>query len=195
MRRVASYGFDHGSKNSQQWFHERESLVGQAASANRVIRLKSVPGDYLKVTSGLGEASPIDIVVAPVTNEGSANGVIELGFMRDMEERDSEFMALVADNIGASVQAAIARERLHEALIETRKINEEMQVQQEELRVANEELQQQATALEESQSTLSAQKAELEQTNDPLSYHAELLNQKNDALNLAHVRSNNGRRT
>jgi len=187
LRRVASYGFDRQHEQTGQTFRAAEGLVGQAAQENRLLLIRDVPDDYLKVVSGLGNGKPVNVAVLPFIHEGHPNGVLELGFMRRVEQRDLEFLRLIAANLGASVGAALYRRRLQEALTETQQLNEELQAQQEELRTANEELEEQSRVLEESQTNLENQKAELEQTNERLAEQAQALDQKNIALNAAQV--------
>jgi CheY-like chemotaxis protein/CHASE3 domain sensor protein len=185
LRRVASYAFSRESEALEQGIDHGEGLVGQAALSHRLIHLENVPETYLRVASGLGTGTPLALVLVPTENDGLVNGVLELGFMHPVAERDLEFLKLIAGNIGASVEAALYRERLQDVLAETQQLNEEMQVQQEELRTTNEELEEQTTALEVSRSTLSHQKAELELINEQLSSQARTLDQKNEALNTA----------
>ena len=185
LRRVATYGFDRESEQRAQVFGKHETLVGQAASENRMLTLDNVPGDYVRIASGLGSGAPRYLVVAPFANEGVVNGVIEIGFLHKARRRDGEFLELAGEGIGAAVAAAQYRQRLQDALAETQQLNEELQVQQEELRTANEELEEQSRVLEESQTNLENQQAELEQTNDQLAEQALNLDQKNSALTLA----------
>ena len=183
LRRFASYGFSQESEQVDQSFAVNEGLVGQSAAEKRLIRLDNVPEHYVKVTSGLGEAPPRHLVMVPLDSDARVNGVLELGFVRPIADRDIEFLLLVADNIGASIEGALYRQRLQDILAETQQLNEELQVQQEELRTANEELEAQSRILEESQVSLENQKAELEQTNEQLADQAVTLDQKNNALN------------
>jgi signal transduction histidine kinase/CheY-like chemotaxis protein/CHASE3 domain sensor protein len=185
LRRVAAYGFSHEDEQFGRGFQQREGLVGQAAAERRVMQLDGAPVGYLKVNSGLGNTVATQALVVPIDNEGTVNGVVELGFLRPLQARDVEFMKLVAPNIGTSVEASRYRERLQNALEEAQQLNEELQVQQEELRSSNEELEEQSRALEESQANLENQKAELEQTNEQLATQAVVLDQKNAALNEA----------
>src|SRR5471032_110268 len=182
LRRAAAYGFSDEWQRREQTLAPAEGLVGQAALENRLIRLDDVPGDYIKVNSGLGAGTPHSVALLPVDSDGTVNGVMELGFVRPLSERDIDFLKLVAGNIGTAVEATLARQRLQEAFAETQQLNEELQVQQEELRTANEELEEQSRVLEESQVSLENQKAELEQTNEQLSSQAVALDQKNEAL-------------
>ncbi|MFS2005864.1 response regulator [Duganella sp. CT11-25] len=185
FRRVASYGFSAAWEQRDQQLKPAESLVAQAALERRLIRLDRVPADYIQVASGLGAGTPASVMLAPLDNDGEINGVIELGLLRPIVQRDLDFLTLVKGNIGNAIEASASRQRLQEVLAETQQLNEELQVQQEELRTANEELEEQSRVLEESQASLENQKAELEQTNEQLAEQGNALDQKNAALSQA----------
>ena len=183
LRRVAAYGFSHELDADHALVQKKETLVGQAAAEHRLIRLDQVPPGYLRVSSGLGEGLPMSGVVAPINRDGEVNGVIELGFLRPLDERDIELLAGIAGSVGASAESARFRQRLQDMLAETQQLNEELQVQQEELRTANEELEEQSRVLRESQASLEVQQVELERSNQRLADQAAALDQRNGALN------------
>jgi len=184
LRRIATYGFSRESEQAAaRSFAEGETLIGQAAAARRTLVLRDVPADYVQVVSATGKSAPKNLLVMPIENDGQVNGVVELGFIRELGVRDQEFMELIAKSMGDFVEAALYRERLQDALAETQQLNEELQVQQEELRVSNEGLEERGRALMESQTRLEAQQAELEQTNVQLEEYAQRLErQKSDLL-------------
>ena len=184
LQRVAAYGMTHDSSEAGQ-SQDAEGLVNQAALENRVLQLDDLPASYLKVSSGLGQGSARHVLVVPVHNDGLVNGVVELGFLRELAPRDLEFVTLIAGNIGNSLHAALYRRRLEDVLGQSQELNEELQVQQEELRTTNEELEEQSRVLKEYQVTLENQQAELEQNNEQLSEVALSLDHKNAALNQA----------
>ena len=186
LQRVSTHGFDGGEDNGEV-AAARAGLVGQAVRDGRLNHVTNLKGGYFKVGSGLGEAAPAELVVAPISNDGVTNGVIELGFMRPVAARDLELLKLISGSIGASVDSALFRKRLQDSVEETQQLNEELQVQQEELRTANEELGEQSRVLTESQQHLEHQQAELEATNTQLSEQAGVLDRKNEALNEAQV--------
>jgi CheY-like chemotaxis protein/signal transduction histidine kinase/CHASE3 domain sensor protein len=179
LRRVAGYG---AAPTDAAADVAARSLVHQALASKKALVFGELPEHYLKVSSGLGSASPRHLVLIGLDNEAFPNGVIELGFLQLPAPRSLEFLELVAPNIGRAIEGALARRRLQDALAETQQLNEELQVQQEELRTANEELEEQSRVLEESQTILENQKAELEQTNEQLADQASALDQKNSAL-------------
>jgi CHASE3 domain sensor protein len=144
LRRVASYGLSREQQAREQQIYSDEGIVGQVAQQGRLIRLDAVPSDYFKVSSGLGEGLPQSVLVVPTSDDDRINGVIELGFLRPLTDRDIDLLELIAGNIGTSIEAARYRQRLQEVLAETQQLNEELQVQQEELKTANEELEEQS---------------------------------------------------
>jgi CheY-like chemotaxis protein/CHASE3 domain sensor protein len=182
LRRVGGFGVPPQESALGDDSAHGKDLIGQTLASQRQLVLGELPDHYLKVSTGLGSASPRHLVLSPTENEGAANGVIELGYMHLPAPRTLEFLELVAPSIGRAIEGALARRRLQDVLAETQQLNEELQVQQEELRTANEELEEQSRVLEESQTILENQKAELEQTNDQLADQANALDQKNTAL-------------
>src|SRR4029077_13830009 len=73
----AGYG-DEERKHLSTSFRLGEGLVGQCAKEKKRILLTDVPGDYVTINSGLGEAPPLNIIVLPVLFEGSLRAVVEL---------------------------------------------------------------------------------------------------------------------
>ncbi|MCH4876388.1 response regulator [Pseudomonas sp. TMW22090] len=192
LKRIASYGFSREQEEREHYIYSDEGIVGQVAQRAQLIRLDKVPSDYFKVSSALGEGLPHSVLVVPTSDDERVNGVIELGFLRPLSDRDVELLELIAGNIGTSIEAARYRQRLQEVLAETQQLNEELQVQQEELKTANEELEEQSRILKESQAHLETQQVELKQTNEQLAEQAQILadqrdamDQKNTELNLA----------
>lgn len=184
LRRLAGWALADASR-APEVLAAGETLAGQAAAECRVIAVGGLPADYLPVASALGRTGPSEIVAAPLTAEGEAIGVVELGFTsRQHETADVvELLERIGESVGMMLRAAVYRSRLEQLLGETQRQSEVLQVQQEELRVSNEELEERGRALMESQARLEAQQAELEQTNVQLEEHTQRLEaQKREML-------------
>ncbi|WP_211352625.1 response regulator [Luteibacter pinisoli] len=161
------------------------SLLGRAIDENRVIVVSDVPDNYFTVGSGLGQGKPRHLLIAPGISDGMAQGVLELGFFRPVDEDVVTLLEQASPAIAVALRSAAYRAELNRLLEETRRQSEALQAQQEELRVSNEELEEQSRALRESQHELEEQQAELEQTNAHLSDQSMQLESQRDALSTA----------
>lgn len=191
LRRAASYAFTAEAEQRQQAFRVGESLVGQAALERRTLQLHDLPADYIRISSGLGDALAASLVVVPVLVDQEVNAVLELGFPGAVAARELELLQLLTEKIGTAIAAANYRQQLQVALWETQQLNEELQSQQEELRTANEELEEQARAVEEVQSQLELQHAELARSNDRLATQSAVLELQRDTVERKNVELNN----
>jgi len=177
---------------SKLHFRSGESLVGEAAHLNKILKLQNIPGDYLKIKTGLGDKKPHHIVIVPFKSEENVNVVAELGFYAPLEAKAEQFLEVISQAVSLAVTSATYRERLERLYRDVQNQAEELQSQQEELRVSNEELEEQTKLLKETQTRLESQHAELEQTNsqleeqtEELEKQKETLSQQNEDLNRA----------
>ncbi len=180
LQMSGTYAYDSGFKKTLIGLGD--GLVGQAALNGKPIMFDSVPEDYIKINSAVGEAPPKTILVYPFTYEGQVKGVVELGTTRDFSDVDMELLGIVSSNIGIAVHAAQARERLKQLLEETQRQAEELESQQEELRQFNQELQEKTELLERSEEELKTQQEELQQSNEELVEKASLLEEQKQEL-------------
>jgi HAMP domain-containing protein/signal transduction histidine kinase/CheY-like chemotaxis protein len=185
---VASYGYK-ARKNVPNRFKVGEGIVGQAALERTRILITEAPSDYIKVSSGLGEADPVNIVVLPVVFEDQILGVIELATLRAFSEVHLSFLDQVIDTIGVVLNTIIATTRTEELLEQSQRLtgelqaqSVELQTQQEELRLSNAELETQAASLKASEELLQQQQEELQQTNEELQEKARLLAEQNSSI-------------
>ncbi len=158
-----------------------EGLVGQAALEKQKILVSNVPNDYLKISSGVGEAAPKHISVIPCLINNQVIGVMELGSFLAFTPIQLKFLDEISENIAISISALQSHTKTEELLEKTLIQSEELQVQQEELRQSNEEFEEQTRALRESEERLQQQQEELRVINEELVEHARNLEfQKSD---------------
>jgi HAMP domain-containing protein/signal transduction histidine kinase/CheY-like chemotaxis protein len=185
LRLIASYGYKQRKSVSNR-FKFGEALVGQAALEGKSILISDAPADYVKVTSGLGDALPVNIVVMPILFEEQVLAVVELASLRAFSEVNQAFLEQLGETLGVVLNAIIANRRTEELLEQSQSLaeelqsqSEELQSQQEELKRSNAELEQQTSSLRASEELLQTQQEELQQTNEELQEKAELLSQQN----------------
>jgi CheY-like chemotaxis protein/signal transduction histidine kinase/HAMP domain-containing protein len=188
LRLLATYAYKE-RKHVMTRFKLGEGLVGQAALEKKSILLTKVPSDYVQVTSGLGEAPPLNIIVLPVLFEGEVRAVVELASFDAFSEIHRIFLDQLSESIGVVLNMIGANMRTEELLKQSQSLAEELkdqsrelQRQQDELRRSNSELEQQAQTLRASEEMLREQQEELQQVNEELEEKASLLVEQNKAV-------------
>ncbi len=171
-----------------------EGLVGQCAVEKKRILLEEVPQDYIRISSSLGSAVPVSIVVLPVLFEGDVKAVLELASIKTFNATRLSFLDQLADGLGVVFNTIEANTRTRDLLAQSQLLTRELQKQQAELKQTNDRLGQQADSLQKSESLLKTQQEELRRANDELQHKAQLLSEqmgqveyKNHEIELAKV--------
>ncbi len=178
LRLLASYGYKE-RKNLSARFRVGEGLVGQCVFEKESILLTEVPADYIKISSGLGEASPMNIVVLPVLFEGQVMAVLELASFHRFSDIHLTFFDQLTESIGIVLNTIAANTRTEDLLKQSQSLTLELQSQQRELTETNMRLEQQARSLQASEEQLRQQQEELQATNEELEEKAALLSTQN----------------
>ena len=177
MRLLGGYAFSQ-RKNLANEFKPGEGLVGQCMLEKERILLVNVPSNYIVISSGLGEAPPLNIIVLPVLFEEEVKAVIELASFNRFSEIHVAFLDQLTESIGIVLNTIEANTRTERLLIQSQSLAAELQSQQDELKKTNERLEQQALTLRESEERLRMQQEELRKTNEELEEKASLLTQQ-----------------
>jgi signal transduction histidine kinase/DNA-binding response OmpR family regulator/HAMP domain-containing protein len=169
-----------------------EGLVGQCAVEKKRILLEGVQQDYIRISSSLGSAAPLNVVILPVLFEGEVKAVLELASLRKFNATYLSFLDQLAESIGIVLNTIEANMRTSDLLRQSQSLTRELQRQQQELKQTNDRLEQQAENLQKSETLLKMQQEELQRTNDELQQKAQLLSEqmsqveyKNEEIELA----------
>jgi len=164
-------------KNLSSEFKVGEGIVGQVVLERQSILLTKVPDDYIKVTSGLGEERPKNILVLPLINNEIVVGVLEIGSFEEFTDLQLAFLEDISNPIAIAITLAQSREILNNTI-------EQVRSQQEELKTSNEELEEQTKKLQASEEELKSQQEELQVTNEELEEKTQALEaQKTEVVN------------
>jgi methyl-accepting chemotaxis protein len=117
-----------------------EGLVGQCYLEQETIYMKDLPKDYIRITSGLGDASPNNLIVVPIKNEDVIEGVMELASFKHLNEYEIEFLKRVSENVATTIASAKINTRTKILYEQSQQQTEEMRAQEEEMRQNMEEL-------------------------------------------------------
>ncbi|WHY03245.1 response regulator [Neobacillus sp. DY30] len=148
LTRMSSYAALGGEQDRKQ-FRLGEGLTGQCALLKQPIHLNEVPGDYLKIGSGLGEASPKSIMILPVLFEDEVLAVVEVASFETLTPLHIKLLEEVNNNLGIKINSIMNHMKVENLLQESQALTEELQAQSEELQMQQEELRTTNEKLEE----------------------------------------------
>src|SRR6202012_5734840 len=152
-----------------------EGLVGQCALGRQKILLTNVPPDYIRISSGLGDAPPQNILVLPVIFEGQVKGVLELASFERFNPKHQAFLDQLTESIGIVINTIEANMRTEDLLKQSQSLAHELQSRQQELQTTNEELQEKARLLAHQNQEVERKNSEVEQARQALEEKASQL--------------------
>jgi HAMP domain-containing protein/signal transduction histidine kinase/CheY-like chemotaxis protein len=174
LKLLASYAYKE-RKNIDNKFKLGEGLVGQCALEKEKILLTSVPANYIQVTSGLGEAQPLNIIVLPIVFEGAVKAVMELASFNRFSPTHETFLDQLTESIGIVLNTIEANMRTEDLLKQSQSLAGELQSQQQELQQTNAQLEEKAKLLAEQNVEVERKNKEVEQARQALEEKAKQL--------------------
>ena len=139
------------------------------------ILITDVPPHYVRISSGLGNGRPRNIVVIPIIFEGEVKAIIELASFNRFTDIHLTFLDQLTEGIGIVLNTISAGMRTEQLLKQSQSLADELQSQQEELKEKNARLEQQTTTLRDSEVLLKQQQDQLQKSNQELEEKARLL--------------------
>jgi GAF domain-containing protein len=126
-------------------FHEKrlemgEGLIGRCILEEKSIYMLDIPTDYLKITSGLGDAPPRNLLLMPMRNNGEVMGVLELATFTPFEPYKVEFIEKISESIANTLISVKVNEQTRALLKHTQEQAEQLRAAEEEMRQNMEEL-------------------------------------------------------
>lgn len=140
MSMTSCYAWDK-KKYLNQKIHRGEGLAGQAWQEMDTVYLTDIPQNYIRITSGLGDANPNCILIVPLKLNDEIFGVVEIASFNTLKDYEIEFVRKIAESIASTVSSVKVNARTQRLLEESQQMTEQMRAQEEEMRQNMEELQ------------------------------------------------------
>ncbi len=167
LKFMAGYAYDDRDQLPTQ-FKVGQGLVGQCAREKQRILVRDVPSSYIRISSSLGSAAPLTIVVLPVLFEGEVKAVVELASFQVLSDVNLIFLDQLTESMGIVLNTIAATMRTEQLLQQSQDLAGELQK-------TNAELQEKAQLLAEQNTEVEAKNREIEQAKQALEEKAEQL--------------------
>ncbi len=117
-----------------------DGLAGQCVLERHTIHLREVPENYVRITSGLGQALPRTLILVPLIHNENVYGVLEMASFKTLELHEITFIEKIAESIASTISTVRGNENTKRLLEQSQQMAEEMKAQEEEMRQNMEEL-------------------------------------------------------
>ncbi|MDF9797516.1 outer membrane murein-binding lipoprotein Lpp [Catalinimonas alkaloidigena] len=167
LKQIATYAYGKKKFISSK-IEVGEGLVGQCFLEKEKIILTEIPNDYIRITSGLGDAPPSFIAILPLIHDEEVMGILEIASFHELRDYQFDFLEQLCQSISSTVSSLRVNIRTKMLLEESQGMSNQLQAQEEELRQNQEEMQ--AT-----QEEMARKQKELEQINSQQQQEIEAL--------------------
>jgi transcriptional regulator with GAF, ATPase, and Fis domain len=118
-----------------------EGILGQTFLEKETTLLTQIPDDYVRITSGLGDANPRSLLFVPLKVDKEVYGIVELASFDSYDEHEVQFVEKLAETIASTLASVKAAQKNKHLIEQFQQQTEEMRAQEEEMRQNMEELQ------------------------------------------------------
>jgi PAS domain S-box-containing protein len=140
MSMKACYAWDKKKFQNHKIF-KGEGLAGQAWQEGDTVFLSEVPQNYVRITSGLGDANPSSVLIVPLKVNDQIFGVVEIASFNVFQDFEMDFVQKIAESIASTISTVKINAKTQRLLEESQEMTEQMRAQEEEMRQNMEELQ------------------------------------------------------
>jgi PAS domain S-box-containing protein len=136
---VSAYAWDR-KKYLSDIIEPGEGLIGQVAIEKEKIYIVDVPDDFVRITSGLGDANPRSVLIVPLISNDELFGVIEIASFKPLATHEIDFVEKLAEILASTISRVKTNEQTQKLLRDSQQLTEELRAQEEEMRQNLEEM-------------------------------------------------------
>lgn len=163
---ISLFAFDI-KKHEKQKIKLGEGILGQTFLEKQTTLLTEVPEEYIRITSGLGDAKPKALVMVPLKLDQEIYGIVELASFKQYQHHEIEFVEKLAETIASTLASVKAAQKNRQLIEQFQQQSETMRAQEEEMRQNMEELEatQEEMARKEKEQALQLERSKVDQEN------------------------------
>lgn len=118
-----------------------EGLLGQTYLEAETNYYTNFPDEYIRITSGLGDANPRSILIVPLKVDTQVYGIVELASFNEFAQHEIAFVEKLGETIASSIASVRAAQKNKYLIEQFQSQTEQMRAQEEEMRQNMEEMQ------------------------------------------------------
>jgi len=118
-----------------------EGILGQTFLEKETTYLTDFPEEYIRITSGLGDANPRSILIVPLKVDKDVYGLVELASFHPYQPHEIEFVERLGETIASTLATVKGAQKNRHLIEQFQEQTEMMRAQEEEMRQNMEELQ------------------------------------------------------
>ncbi len=140
IKGIFAYGKEKFINEENNKIKFQEGLIGQAWFDMESLYFTEFPKDYVKITSGMGEATPTCIFISPLIVNEEIVGVLEIASFGVLEKHKVEFINKIAESIASTITTVKTNEKTIKLLEQSQLLTTDLREQEEEIRQNMEEM-------------------------------------------------------
>ncbi|BDD12441.1 hypothetical protein FUAX_48730 (plasmid) [Fulvitalea axinellae] len=117
-----------------------EGLLGQAYLENDTVYRTEIPEDYIRVTSGLGEALPTSLLIVPLRHNEEVLALVELASFREFAEHEINLVKESGEGLASFLSTSKVTRKMRNLVSNAEKSSEQMREQEHMMRQNMEEI-------------------------------------------------------
>jgi len=164
LRRAASYGLADGG--GAESIAVGEGLAGECVRQRVTITVGNLPPAYLRISSGLGSAAPVQTIAWPILTRNSVLGVLEFAAFRELNASEKALLEELMPVVAMNLEILARNLATQELLVQTQDQAKRLEAQTDALTTSQEELMAQKEELLERQQELTEQREQLKDSEE-----------------------------
>ncbi|MBL7859294.1 MAG: GAF domain-containing protein [Cyclobacteriaceae bacterium] len=136
---VSLFAFD-TKKFEKKRVKPGEGILGQSFLERETTLLTEIPDNYVRITSGLGDATPKSILMVPLKVDQQVYGMVELASFHEYQPHEISFVERLGETIASTLANVKGAQKNRHLIEQFQQQTEEMRAQEEEMRQNMEEL-------------------------------------------------------
>ncbi len=140
----------------------KQGLVGQAWFDKDFLFFTEIPEEYVKITSGIGEATPRCIAIIPLISNENVVGAIEIASFNILESYKIDFVTKLSETLANSIASLKTNENTLKLLQQSQMLTVDLREQEEEIRQNMEEMNATQEEMERKEREMNRRMKELE---------------------------------